>query len=100
MGGVRPFIAARPIVGTAHIGSGTDTLIRPVVPHAVGVIADRDYRCLGRPNARRPTKENSYQRNANRHVHNPIQNVHKLLIDRSDAHGSATHQLTDRKFSG
>src|ERR1019366_5675668 len=44
--GIGPFVAARAIVGAAHVGADADALIRPAIPHAVRVQADGHY---GRP---------------------------------------------------
>ncbi len=46
MAGVRPFVAAAPIVGAAHISPHPDPLLRPALPHAVGIQPHRRDRQL------------------------------------------------------
>src|ERR1700733_3183706 len=53
MRGIGPFVSTGSVVGTAHIRAYADTLIRPVVPHRIGIgpYGDRK-RLLGRKRGR------------------------------------------------
>ncbi len=46
MAGVRPFVAAAPIVGAAHISPHPDPLLRPALPHPVSIQSHRRNRQL------------------------------------------------------
>jgi hypothetical protein len=40
--GIGPFVAARAIIGAAHVGADANALVGPAIPHAVGVQAHGD----------------------------------------------------------
>ena len=44
MAGVSAFVTAAPIVGAAHVSARADAQVRPAVPLAAGIQADRDDR--------------------------------------------------------
>ena len=47
MAGIGAFIAASAVVSAAHVGARADALVRPLVPHSIGVKSNRDNWRLG-----------------------------------------------------
>ena len=41
MAGVRPFVATATVIRAAHVSAHADSLLRPSIPHAIGIQADR-----------------------------------------------------------